>query len=144
MASKKSGSAKKTTSTSAKKTRASFMERFAKKVEKLGEWSEKMLPRFATAPKTDVSDALSSVSENFVAIIDALPKLNGWAPPTRNPAFAVGDSVTFKPKKIEELVKAGVYTKNELEGEHEIVAIAGRKVKLPIGLFQSLYVSKSA
>jgi hypothetical protein len=142
MASKKPGSAKKTAA-SAKKTRGTFTERFAKKIEKLGEWSEKMLPRFATAPKSDVSDALGVISENFVAIIEAVPKLNGWNPPTRSPAFAVGDSVTFKPKKIEELVKAGVYTKNELEGEHEIVAIAGRKVKLPIGLFQSLYVSKS-
>lgn len=139
---------KKSTGTSTKKktatARAPFVDRFTKKITKLGEWTEKMLPRFATAPKSDVSDALSVVSENLVAIIDALPKLNGWSPPTRSGAFVVGDSVTFKPKKVEELVKAGFYTKADLDGEHEIIAINGRKIKLPVGLFQSLYVSKSA
>ena len=140
MASKK----KSTGSAGTKKTRGTFTERFSKKITKLGEWTEKMIPRFASAPKSDVGDALTVVNENLVAIAEALPKLNGWAPATRSAAFAVGDSVTFKPKKLAELVAAGFYDKSVLDGEHEIEAIAGRKVKLACGVFQSLYVTKSA
>lgn len=127
-----------------KKTRGTFTERVSKRIQKFGEWIEKTTPRFASAPKSDVSDGLTAIGESLVHVAEALPKLNGWAPPTRSGKFVVGDMVVFKPLRAEELVKAGLYTKSDLNGEHEIIAVAGRKVKLAAGLFQNLYVTKSA
>jgi hypothetical protein len=127
-----------------KKTRGTFTERVSKRVQKFGEWIEKTTPKFASAPKSDVSDALTSIGETLVTVAEALPKLNGWAPPSRSGKFAVGDVVVFKPAKAAELIEAGLYTKTDLNGEHEVVAVAGRKVKLAAGLFQSLYVTKAA
>lgn len=127
-----------------KKKRAPFLTRFTARITKFNEWVVKMTPKFESAPKTDVSEALANVGENLSAAIDALPKLGDWAPPARSPAFAVGDTVTFKKDKLDEQVKAGLYEKSTLSGSHEILAIAGRKVKLACGVFQSLYVTKSA
>lgn len=130
--------------TSTKKKRGPFTDRVEKRIMKFGEWAEKIIPRFSTAPKSDVPDALTEIVSTLATTVEDLKKLNGWAPPTRSPSFTVGDMVSFKPKKAEELIKAGVYSKADLEGEHEIKALAGRKVKLDIGLFQNLYVSKAA
>lgn len=126
-----------------KKTRAPFVERFTARVAKLKIWAEKTQPRFATAPDSDIADALGGLGDTIDGILESIPKLKSWTPPTRSPAFVVGDEVVFKPKKLEELIKSGAYKKGELDGVHEIVAIAGRKVRLPSGLFQSLYVTKS-
>lgn len=131
-------------STGTKKKRAPFIDRFNKRVAKFAEWTQKMTPKFASEPKGDVADALGSVEGNLVTLSEAVSKLNGWAPPTRSQGFAVGDSVVFKKNKIDELVKAGLYSKEDLAGEHEVIAVAGRKVKLTVGLFQNLYVTKSA
>lgn len=127
-----------------KRKRAPFVERFGKRIDKLKEWAVKTQPRFATAPESDIADSLEALSTTADAIMKALPGLKGWSPPTTRQAFAVGDSVSFKKDRVEELVKAGFYTKGDLNGQHEITAINGRKVKLPLGVFQSLYLSKSA
>lgn len=141
MASKKPKAAKTSTG---KKARAPFSERVEKRILKFGEWAEKIIPRFSSAPKSDVPDALTEIVSTLATTVEDLKKLNGWSPPTRSPSFAVGDMVAFKPAKLDELVAAGLYTKSDLAGEHEILAIAGRKVKLEAGLFQNLYVTKAA
>lgn len=140
MASKKKTGA----ATGAKKKRAPFVDRVTSKITKFKAWIVKTTPRFASAPKSDVADSLSAMDDSADAILDALPKLNGWAPPTRSAAFVEGDTVTFKKDKAAKLVKEGAYSASELEGEHEVLAVVGRRVKLQLGLFQSLFVTKSA
>lgn len=134
--------ASKKTKTTAK--RAPFLDRFTNRVEKTLAWAQLTEKRFATAPHKDVPEALGAITDSLESIVEALPKLSKWTPPTRSPAFVVGDSVSFKPAKLDELVKAGFYKKADLEGDFPIEAINGRKVKLPCGVFQSLYVTKVA
>jgi len=129
---------------SSRKKRAPFMDRFNGRIVKLKEWVDKVQPKFASAPQPEVGDSLSAIVDSLEAIIEAVPKLKSWAPATGSSKFAVGDAVSFKKEKLDELVTAGLYKKSDLEGKHEIEAVAGRKVKLACGLFQSLYVSKAA
>ena len=127
-----------------KRNRRKFMDLFKARIEALDEWIQKTSPKFASAPKSDVADGLQVVSETLVTIAEALPKLNGWAPPAGSTKFVVGDSVTFKKDRAAKLVKEGAFTADELDGEHEIVAVVGRRVKLErLGLFQNLFVTKS-
>jgi hypothetical protein len=125
-----------------KKKRAPFLTRFAMRIAKLKEWVTKTQPKFSSAPSTDVSDSLGAIGDSVDSIMESLPALAKWTPPTRSAAFAVGDTVTFKKDKLDELVKSGLYTKDDLGGEHEIVGVAGRKVKLECGVFTMLLVSK--
>jgi hypothetical protein len=134
----------KSTASKGRKKRAPFVERFGKRIEKLKEWAVKTQPKFATAPETDVADYLEALSTTADSIAKALPALKSWSPPTTRQAFKVGDSVAFKKAKVDELAKAGFYKKGDLEGLHEIEAVNGRKVKLPLGVFQSLYLTKTA
>lgn len=130
--------------TGAKKKRAPFIDRVTSKITKLQTWITKTVPRFASAPKSDVADSLGAMGDSAEAILDALPKLSDWSPPTRGAAFSEGDLVSFKKDRAAKLVKEGAYSADELSGEHEILAVVGRRVKLKIGLFQSLFVTKSA
>jgi len=127
-----------------KRKRTPFMDLFSKRIQKMKEWAGRTAARFSGAPSSDVSDSLGAISDSLDAIAETLPKLKDWTPPQRGPSFSVGDSVAFKPEKITELVEAGFFKKGVLDGEHEIEAINGRKVKLACGIFQSRELQKSA
>ncbi|HEV3059731.1 MAG TPA: hypothetical protein VGY48_15880 [Vicinamibacterales bacterium] len=135
---------RKSTNGHSKRKHTPFMDRFSKRIMKTKEWATKTAARFAGAPNRDVADSLGAISDSLDAIVEALPKLKDWTPPARGPSFGVGDSVSFKPEKIAELIEAGFFKKGTLEGEHEIEAINGRKVKLACGIFQSRELRKSA
>ncbi len=123
---------------------APFIDRVVNKLTKTQEWLVKMKPRFTTEPKGVVLGNFADIEEQVAATLDNLGKLNGWAPPSRGPAFAIGDEVAFKKEKLAELKKSALYSDVDLTGKHEVIAVDGRKVKLNVGIFANLYVTKAA
>ena len=128
-----------------KKTRKQtpFIDRFTARVSKTLDWAKKTQARFGNAPSADVSDALLDIATACSTALNKMGTLKGWAPTMRSPSFGVGDMVLFKKPALDELLKSGLYKKADMEGQHKVEAVAGRKVKLSVGVFASRLVTKS-